>query len=300
MDLQYAHWVTRAAVVATAVALLLFIIKAFAWWYTGSVSLLASLVDSLVDISASLVNLLAVRYALQPADDEHAFGHGKAESLAAIAQGMFIAGSALFLSLTGFQRLNAPQPLYAPEVGIVITVIALVATLLLVTFQRWVVRKTQSQAIRADSLHYLSDVFMNGAILVALVLSWRGITYADALFALGIGVYILYSALRICYDAVQSLLDRALPEEEQQAIVELIRDWPGTHGAHQLRTLRSGPTRFIQLHLEMDDSLPLVRAHEVADRLEQVLRQRFPGVDILIHQDPSSAVPEEQRGRIEV
>ncbi len=120
---------------------------------------------------------------------------------------MFIAGSALFLILTGFQLLNAPQPLYAPEVGIVITVIALVATLLLVTFQRWVVRKNQSQAIRAYSLHYLSDVFMNGAILVALVLSWRGITYADALFALGIGVYILYSALRIGYDAVQSLLD---------------------------------------------------------------------------------------------
>lgn len=300
MDLQYAHWVTRAAVAATTVALLLFIIKVFAWWYTGSVSLLASLVDSLVDISASLVNLLAVRYALQPADDEHAFGHGKAESLAAMAQGMFIAGSALFLILTGFQRLSAPQPLYAPAVGIIVTMIALVSTLLLVTFQRWVVRKTQSQAIRADSLHYLSDVFMNGAILVALVLSWRGITYADALFALGIGVYILHSALRIGYDAVQSLLDRALPEEEQQAIVALIRGWPGIHGAHQLRTRRSGPTRFIQLHLEMDDALPLVQAHEVADSLEQALRERFPGADILIHQDPTSAVPEEQRGRIEV
>lgn len=300
MDSQYKRLVTRAAVVATTVALLLFIIKVFAWWHTGSVSLLASLVDSLVDISASLVNLLALRYALQPADDEHAFGHGKAESLAAIAQSMFIAGSALFLILSGFQRLITPQPLNAPEVGIAITVIALIATLILVTFQRWVVRKTQSQAIRADSLHYQSDVFMNGAILIALVLSWRGITRADAIFALCIGVYILYSALRIGYDAVQSLLDRALPAEEQQAIVDLIRGWPGINGAHQLRTRRSGPTRFIQLHLEMDDTLPLVQAHDVADALEQALRERFPGADILIHQDPSSAVPEEQRGRIEV
>lgn len=296
MDVPYGRLVTRAALVATSVALLLFFLKVFAWWYTGSVSLLASLVDSLVDIAASLINLLVVRYSLQPADDEHAFGHGKAESLAALAQSMFVSGSALFLMLTGLQRLISPQALNAPEVGIWVTVIALVSTLALVTFQRWVVRKTQSQAIRADLLHYQSDVFMNGAILVALALSWHGITRADALFALGIGVYILYSALRICYDAVQSLLDRALPEEEQKAIIELVSNWPGINGAHHLRTRRSGPTRFIQLHLEMDDHLPLVQAHQVADDLEQALRDRFPGADILIHQDPSSAVPLAMRG----
>lgn len=297
MNAQYGRLVTSAALVATCVALLLFILKVFAWWYTGSVSLLASLVDSLVDIAASLINLLVVRYSLQPADDEHAFGHGKAESLAALAQGMFVSGSALFLMLTGLQRLVTPQPLNAPVVGIWVTLIALVSTLALVTFQRWVVHKTQSQAVRADLLHYQSDLFMNGAILVALALSWHGITRADALFALGIGVYILYSALRICYDAVQSLLDRALPEEEQKAIAALVSAWPGINGAHQLRTRRSGPTRFIQLHLEMDDALPLVRAHQVADDLELALRERFPGADILIHQDPSSVVPAELRGR---
>lgn len=298
MNPHYARLVTLAAVSATAVALVLFIMKVFAWWHTGSVSLLASLVDSLVDIAASLVNLLVVRYSLQPADTEHAFGHGKAESLAALAQSMFISGSALFLILTGLQHSLEPQALHAPEVGIWVTLIALVATLLLVSFQRWVVKRTHSQAVRADMLHYQSDLLMNGAILVALALSWKGITRADSLFALGIGGYILYSALRMGYDAVQSLLDRALPEDEHRAIAEVIVNWPGICGAHALRTRRSGPTRFIQLHLEMDDALPLVQAHQIADDLEQALREQFPGADIIIHQDPVSAVPENQRGRL--
>ncbi|MBN3070494.1 CDF family cation-efflux transporter FieF [Pectobacterium brasiliense] len=298
MSPHYARLVTLAAVSATAVALVLFVMKVFAWWHTGSVSLLASLVDSLVDIAASLVNLLVVRYSLQPADNEHAFGHGKAESLAALAQSMFISGSALFLILTGLQHSLEPQTLHAPEVGMWVTFIALVATLLLVSFQRWVVKRTHSQAVRADMLHYQSDLLMNGAILVALALSWKGITRADSLFALGIGGYILYSALRMGYDAVQSLLDRALPEDEHRTIAEVIVNWPGIRGAHALRTRRSGPTRFIQLHLEMDDTLPLVQAHQIADDLEQALREQFPGADIIIHQDPVSAVPENQRGRL--
>ncbi|RLM26684.1 divalent metal cation transporter FieF [Brenneria alni] len=299
MSPQYARLVTMAALGATTVALLLFIMKMFAWWYTGSVSLLASLVDSLVDIAASLVNLLVIRYSLQPADPEHTFGHGKAESLAALAQSMFVSGSALFLILTGLQHTVAPKTLHAPEVGIGVTVIALLSTLLLVSFQRWVVKRTYSQAVRADMLHYQSDLLMNGAILLALVLSWQGVTRADALFALGIGAYILYSALRMGYEAVQSLLDRALPDEERNVIVNIVSGWPGISGAHDLRTRRSGPTRFIQLHLEMDDALPLVQSHQIADGIEQALLRRFPGSDIIIHQDPISTVPQAQRGRLD-
>lgn len=162
MNQTYGRLVSRAAIAATVMASLLLLIKIFAWWYTGSVSILAALVDSLVDIAASLTNLLVVRYSLQPADDEHTFGHGKAESLAALAQSMFISGSALFLFLTGIQHLITPTPMNEPGVGIVVTLIALVCTIILVTFQRWVVRKTQSQAVRADMLHYQSDVMMNG------------------------------------------------------------------------------------------------------------------------------------------
>ncbi|EKY3118263.1 CDF family cation-efflux transporter FieF [Cronobacter turicensis] len=299
MNHDYARLVSRAALAATLVATLLLIIKIFAWWYTGSVSILAALVDSLVDIAASLTNLLVVRYSLQPADEEHTFGHGKAESLAALAQSMFISGSALFLFLTGIQHLIQPEPMRAPLVGIVVTVAALVTTLMLVTFQRWVVRKTRSQAVRADMLHYQSDVMMNTSILVALALAWYGLHRADALFALGIGVWILYSALRMGYEAVQSLLDRALPDDERQAIIDIIAAWPGVRGAHDLRTRQSGPTRFIQLHLEMEDNLPLVQAHLIAEQVEQAILFRFPGSDVIIHQDPCSVVPRFQQGQFE-
>ncbi len=231
MNQSYGRLVSRAAIAATAMASLLLLIKIFAWWYTGSVSILAALVDSLVDIGASLTNLLVVRYSLQPADDNHSFGHGKAESLAALAQSMFISGSALFLFLTGIQHLISPTPMTDPGVGVIVTIVALICTIILVSFQRWVVRRTQSQAVRADMLHYQSDVMMNGAILLALGLSWYGWHRADALFALGIGIYILYSALRMGYEAVQSLLDRALPDEERQEIIDIVTSWPGVSGA---------------------------------------------------------------------
>ncbi|MBS0057552.1 CDF family cation-efflux transporter FieF [Yersinia sp. Marseille-Q3913] len=300
MDPQYARLVKAAALSATVLASILLIIKIFAWWHTGSVSLLAALVDSLVDLAASLTNLFVVRYSLQPADEEHTFGHGKAESLAALAQSMFISGSALFLFLTGFQHLASPEPLQDLGVGIWVTLIALFSTLILVTFQRWVVRKTHSQAIRADMLHYQSDVMMNGAILIALALSWYGFHRADALFALGIGVYILYSALRMGYEAVQSLLDRALPDNERQEIINIVMSWPGVIGAHDLRTRQSGPTRFIQLHLEMEDRVPLMEAHLLAEQVERALLHRFPGADVLIHQDPCSVVPKERHAHWEL
>jgi ferrous-iron efflux pump FieF len=300
MNQQYGKLVSRAAIAATVMASLLLLIKIFAWWYTGSVSILAALVDSLVDIAASLTNLLVVRYSLQPADEEHTFGHGKAESLAALAQSMFISGSALFLFLTGIQHLAEPAQMKQPLVGVIVTVIALLSTLVLVTFQRWVVRKTQSQAVRADMLHYQSDVMMNGAILVALALSWYGWHRADSIFALGIGVYILYNAIRMGHEAVQSLLDRALPDDERQAIVDIINAWPGVKGAHDLRTRQSGPTRFIQVHIEMEDNLPLVQAHVIAEQVEQAILRRFPGSDVIIHQDPCSVVPTQQQGHFEL
>ena len=279
MNQSYGRLVSRAAIAATAMASLLLLIKIFAWWYTGSVSILAALVDSLVDIGASLTNLLVVRYSLQPADDNHSFGHGKAESLAALAQSMFISGSALFLFLTGIQHLISPTPMTDPGVGVIVTIVALICTIILVSFQRWVVRRTQSQAVRADMLHYQSDVMMNGAILLALGLSWYGWHRADALFALGIGIYILYSALRMGYEAVQSLLDRALPDEERQEIIDIVTSWPGVSGAHDLRTRQSGPTRFIQIHLEMEDNLPLVQAHVIADQVEQAILRQDGGVN---------------------
>ncbi len=290
MKQEYARLVTMAAWTATIVATLLLIVKVGAWWVTGSVSLLASLIDSMLDIAASLVNLVVVRYSLQPADREHTFGHGKAESLAALAQAMFISGSAVFLILNGVDRFFRPHALQSPEYGVYVSLFAIVVTFGLVRFQKYVVKKTGSQAIAADSLHYESDLYMNAAIMLALALSWFGIGQADAVFAIGIGGYILYSAFKMVREATQTLLDRKLPDEELKEIRECCLTIEGVLGVHQLRTRMSGPTRFIQLHLELEDQMPLLEAHRISDLVEDSLLERFPGADVLIHQDPYSVV----------
>ncbi len=299
MKHQYARLVTMAAWTATAVATLLLLVKVMAWWVTGSVSLLASLIDSFLDIAASVVNLIVVRYALQPADEEHTFGHGKAESLAALAQAMFISGSAVFLILNGIDRFFRPHELNSPEYGVYVSLFAMVVTFALVTFQKYVVRKTGSQAIAADSLHYQSDLFMNAAIMVALGLSYYGIGQADAVFAVGIGLFILYSAFKMVTEAIQTLLDRKLPDEELEQIRCECLAVENVLGVHQLRTRMSGPTRFIQLHLELDDNLPLIKAHQIADEVEERLLACFPEADILIHQDPYSVVVISEKEHIE-
>ena len=297
MKQQYARLVTMAAWTATIVATLLLIVKVITWWATGSVSLLASLIDSMLDIAASVVNLIVVRYSLQPADREHTFGHGKAESLAALAQAMFISGSAVFLILNGIERFFRPNTLNAPELGVYVSLFAMMVTFGLVMFQKHVVRVTGSQAIAADSLHYQTDLYMNGAIMVALGLSYFGVTQADAVFAIGIGVYILYSAFKMVSEAIQTLLDRKLPDEELEQIRLECLKVNGVLGVHQLRTRMSGPTRFIQLHLELDDNLRLIEAHHIADKVEDNLLALFPEADVLIHQDPLSVVfgPEKEQ-----
>ncbi|TMX41293.1 cation-efflux pump FieF [Vibrio rotiferianus] len=297
MKQQYARLVTMAAWTATIVATLLLIVKVITWWVTGSVSLLASLIDSMLDIAASVVNLIVVRYSLQPADREHTFGHGKAESLAALAQAMFISGSAVFLILNGIERFFRPHELNAPELGVYVSLFAIVVTFGLVMFQKHVVRMTGSQAIAADSLHYQTDLYMNGAIMVALGLSYFGVTQADAVFAIGIGIFILYSAFKMVSEAIQTLLDRKLPDEELEQIRQECLKVEGVLGVHQLRTRMSGPTRFIQLHLELDDNLRLIEAHHIADKVEDNLLELFPEADVLIHQDPLSVVfgPEKEQ-----
>lgn len=295
MKKEYARLVTSAAYAATLVATFLLIVKVIVWWLTGSVSLLASLIDSLLDIAASLVNLLVVRYALQPADREHTFGHGKAESLAALAQAMFISGSACFLILNGIDRFFRPHELNSPELGVYVSLFAMLITLALVRFQKYVVDKTGSQAIAADSLHYQTDLYMNAAIMLALGLSWFGFTQADAIFAIGIGVFILVSAFKMVREATQTLLDRKLPDSEIEQIHAECRKEPGVLGIHQVRTRMSGPTRFIQLHLELEDTMPLIEAHEISDRVEERILTLFPESDVIIHQDPFSVVVTTER-----
>jgi ferrous-iron efflux pump FieF len=276
---------TSASVVTAA---LLIVAKLAAWLATGSISVLASLVDSVMDAGASLVNLLAVRWSLQPADTDHRFGHGKAQPLAALGQAAFIAGSAVFLGLQAVDRLLHPQPITNAKIGLAVLGISVVATSILVLFQRYVIQRTDSPAIRADALHYATDLATNVATLTALSLAGLGLHWLDPIFGFAIGTYVFYSALRIGREAVDLLLDRELPESQRAAIIDLARSVPMVRGVHGLRSRRSGQVLGIQLHIELDDNLELFQAHRIAVAVEQRIRDRWPHSDIIIHQDPVS------------
>ena len=278
---------TRASV---AVACVLIVTKAIAWWFSGSVSMLAGLTDSLLDGVTSLLNLLAVHYALRPADDDHRYGHGKAESLSGMAQALFISGSAVLIALQAYERLQHPEPVGAPWLSIGVIVFSLLLTVGLLTLQHRVVRETGSNAVRADSLHYRSDLLLNGSILLALVLAAMGWHQVDAWFGLGIAAYILWSAIHIARESFAVLMDEELPPEVSQHMLELARGVPGVLGAHDLRTRISGNHWFVQLHLELPGELTLTVAHGISDQAADAIHQAYPRAEVLVHADPQEVV----------
>ncbi len=278
---------TRASV---AVASLLIVTKAIAWWLSGSISMLAGLTDSLLDGVTSFLNLLAVHYALRPADDDHRYGHGKAESLAGMAQALFIAVSAVLIAFQAIERLKNPEPVGAPWIGIGVIVFSLVMTVALLMLQHRVIKATGSNAVRADSLHYRSDLLLNGSILVALVLASFGWPQLDAWFGLGIAGYILWSAIQIARESFSVLMDEELPTEVSQHMLELACGVPGVLGAHDLRTRISGSIWYVQLHLELPGELTLSVAHALSDRAAEAIEKAYPRAEVLVHADPQEVV----------
>ena len=283
---------TRASV---AVASILIITKAIAWWLSGSVSMLAGLTDSLLDGVTSFLNLLAVHYALRPADDDHRYGHGKAESLAGMAQALFIGVSAVLIAFQAFDRLKHPEPVNAPWISIAVIVFSLVMTVGLLILQHRVIKATGSNAVRADSLHYRSDLMLNGSILVALVFAAVGFSQLDAWFGLGIAVYILWSAIQIARESFAVLMDEELPTDVSENMLALACAVPGVLGAHDLRTRISGNVWFVQLHLELPGQLSLSEAHTISDRAAEAIEKAYPKAEVLVHADPVGSASREKQ-----
>jgi ferrous-iron efflux pump FieF len=276
-----------ATYASVAVAAVLIAVKFAAWLETGSVALLSSLVDSLLDAVASLVNLVAVRHAMSPADREHRFGHGKAEPLAVLGQSAFITGSAMLLLAEAVRRLIWPVPVENPPAGIAVMIFSIAVTIALVLYQRHVVRRTGSIAITADEIHYRSDLVLNTSVIAALLLgSVLDFPLLDPLFGAAIGIWIVYSAVRLARLSLFQLMDHELPDEEREKIRAIAQSHPDVAAAHDLRTRVAGPTAFIQIHIEMDGGLSLIRAHEISDEVEAELRAAYPHAEVMIHQDP--------------
>jgi ferrous-iron efflux pump FieF len=283
-----ARLMKAASYASVGVAAVLIAIKAGAYVATDSAAMMASLVDSLLDIVASLVNLFALRHALEPADSEHRFGHGKAEALAGLAQSAAIAGSSVFLLLEASERLLHPHVVQAGEIGIGVSLVAIVLTYALVIFQRHVAARTGSIVVSADSLHYVGDLLSNGAAALAILLSVAfGIVHADGVFCGLIGLYILGGSWSIFRKSFDMLMDHELPEAERRRIGAVVLGHPEVKSFHDLRTRRAGTQIFIQIHVDLDPGMTLTRAHEISDEVEARLCAAFPGAEVLIHQDPA-------------
>ena len=279
---------TALAMVSAAV---LVVIKGFVYFDSKSVAMLSSLADSTIDLLASAVTLFAVRYALTPADSDHRFGHGKAEPLSGLAQAAFVGGSAILVMIEAVSRFHEPVAVNDSTPGIIVMMISMAVTLGLVSFQRFVINRTGSVAISADSLHYTGDLLMNGSVIVALVLSSRfALSWIDPVFGIAISLFMLINAVRIIRQSVNSLMDRELPEEERQAILAIAKQHPKVKQVHDLRTRTSGLQKFIQMHIVLSSALTLREAHFVADDIEKAVESAFPGADIIIHEDPEEVL----------
>jgi len=279
------RWATRCAV---AVAATLVLTKAYVWWVSNSVAVLGSLTDSALDLAASLVTLFAVKAALSPADEDHRFGHGKAEALAGLFQAAVMSGSAVFLTLEASQSLWNPAPIMASDLVINVSLLAIGLSLALVTFQAYVIRKTRSLAIQGDHLHYTGDLLLNIGVIIAAYASTSGWLYADGTIGLMIAGYIFYGSSQIARPAVNMLMDRELPDEDREAIFNMALGNPAVLGLHELKTRLSGRDTFIQMHIEVDDKMSVRDAHFISDEVEGVIGEKYPDAEIIIHIDPPS------------
>jgi ferrous-iron efflux pump FieF len=283
-----ARLMRRATYAAVVVAVALISIKSVAFYLTGSVAMLGTLMDSLLDGAASLLNLVAVSHSLTPADDEHRFGHGKAEALAGLGQSIFIFASAGYIVFEAITRIVNPAPVENSTVGLAVTVAAILITLALVAFQRHVVARTRSLAIEADSTHYRGDLFMNLSVVAALVLSgFFGVHWADPFFGIAIAALIGFSAAQIVFGSYNQLMDHELSEADRERIKAIALSHPEAIDIRDLRTRTAGTRSFIQFHLELDSSISLMKAHRISDDVEARIMEAFPDAEVIIHQDPA-------------
>jgi ferrous-iron efflux pump FieF len=281
----------RAASASVSVAAILFAFKTYAFWDTSSAAMLGSLADTGLDMMASVVTLYSVHLAARPADRQHRFGHGKAEAIAALFQVILISLAAFGIAVHALQQVLAGASTTGAESGILVSILALLLTLALLSYQRRVIARTGSIAIRTDQVHYQSDLLLNIAVIAALVLDHMvGLRGADALFGIGIAAYLLYRAIQASHEAIDQLMDKEWPEDRRSAFLEVANTHPELQGIHDLRTRTSGDRDFVQFHAWVDPAMTVGAAHRVMDEIEAKLGIVFPGVEIIIHPDPAGHI----------
>ena len=277
----------QAGYASVSVAVFLVFLKSVTFLITGSVAILSSLFDSVQDMMTSVVNVIAIKQAVNPADEKHRFGHGKAQAIGSLVQAFIITGAALFLLLESVERFCQPQPLSQMGIGLIIMVIAIIVTIILVRFQTYVIRRTQSLSIKADKAHYTGDILMNIGVMVAMTLAYlTGWTRWDSLFGCGVAVYLFFVVYQIIRESFDMLMDTELPEDFRKQIRAIVYSFPPVKNMRDLRTRQSGSNAFIQFCIILDDSITLRQAHDITDKIEDRIKERFPDTEIIIHPEP--------------
>jgi ferrous-iron efflux pump FieF len=277
--------VKLASYASVITAIIIMLAKTYGWFITESQSILASLVDSLLDISSSLINLVAIRVSLMPPDDNHRFGHEKFQDLAIFSQSIFFFASSLFTLTSSFKSLLLQEQISNHELGANAMYLCVVLTIMLVAFQSYVIKRTRSKIISADKLHYFSDLITNIAVIVSIYLS-ASFWYIDSLAGIGISLYIMYGSYRLFREAIRNLADEEFRPEDRARILEIVGKSTHAKGVHELKTRYAANKPFIQFHLELDGKITLNKSHEIADSIMDSLLEEFPDAEITIHQDP--------------
>lgn len=289
-QVSYQRLVKVAAFCAVVFAVVQISLKLYAWFITGASAMLASTTDSLLDLAASFTNLIMLTIALRPADHNHKFGHGKAESLTGLFQSAFILASAILLVIHGVEHTSDPVVIQHTFVGVWVTIVAFALTLLLVVIQKWVLKHTHSLAIEADSLHYQSDLLLNAGVLCSLVLSDYVWPEADGIFTVLVGLLLTVGAFKILKQSIDQLMDHELTEAELKIVQDVVANHKLAIGVHDIRSRQAGETRFIQCHLELDDDLSLFKAHEIGEEIRLAVEEQLAPCEVFIHHDPVSVV----------
>jgi ferrous-iron efflux pump FieF len=287
-SLEDAHLATRRITrLSVAAAVLLIALKAFALGASGSVSILASLADSVLDLVASLGAFYAVRWAAAPPDEEHRYGHGKGEALAALVQSGLVFASAVFIGWEAIQRILDPRPLAAGGWAAGVVVASIVITAGLVWMQTRALKKTSSLAVAGDRAHYAADLAANLVVLIGVISgSFLSAPGLDAAAGLVVAVWLFWGAIGMLRAAADHLLDRAAPDADQAAITQAVLADPRISGVHQLRTRMAGQVMMIQMHVDLDPNLTLAAAHDILVEAEHRVLTRYPAADLLLHADP--------------
>ena len=277
--------IKNASYASIAAGLAIFAIKCVGWTESDSVSLFASLIDSLLDITSAFLNAIAIQIALSPADDNHRFGHNKVQDLAVFAQAVFFIGSGGLTLFVSIKQLHKGHVIQNYESGLISMVLCLVIGFALLVYQTYVIRKTDSQIIKADKIHYISDCASN----IAVIISIAGSHYfqkLDSIFGILISGYIIFSAIEIMRGAVKNLIDEEFSKEDKEKVLQILKNNKDILGVHDLKTRHAGNKAFIQLHIDLNPSISLIDAHYISEKLSEDLLKAFPNGEVIIHQDP--------------